>query len=125
VSLVDNQQLIQALLTHGANSPFRESVGIRGMIRYRDHIDVFRAKDRVESVCELGVVIWDQKPDARVVVFQLLHHLMGLLGDPGVVWIDRAVCEMHPMGPNLDKDEHLQRSQEQGFNGEKVAHQTV
>lgn len=55
------------------------------MIGRWDDINAFRAKNRIERVRELLVVIPDQRPNAGFTICQVPHHLARLLGDPGTV----------------------------------------
>lgn len=125
VRLVDDQQLIQAFVPRGSNPAFHEGIGIRCANGGGDHVDTFGAKDRVESVCELLVVIPNQKSDARVAVFQLPHELAGLLLNPCAVRMRRATSEMDASTTDLNEHEDIDRLQKQRFHGEKVTRQQL
>jgi len=73
----------------------------------------------VKRVTEFLVIIPNEKPNGRIAILEFPHHLTGLLGDPGVIRMSRAACEMHPAAPNFDEHEDVNCVQKQGFDGEK------
>src|SRR5579859_3856301 len=105
--LVDDQQLIQTLFTDRPNHPLGVGVGIWSMVGCWDNINAFRAKNYIERLRELLVVIPDQKPDAGFTICQVPHHLARLLCDPSTVRVGGTPSKMHLTTPNLDKKEHV------------------
>ena len=57
---VDDDPVVEALLTGGAHPPFRVSIGVWGANWCVDHFDVLRSKDLIEDSGELGITTMKQ-----------------------------------------------------------------
>ena len=54
---VDDDQLVEALLTGGTHPAFCVGISVRGTNGRMDHFDVLRCKDLIEGGGELGIPI--------------------------------------------------------------------
>ena len=122
VRLVDDEQVVQALLPEGADDALRDGVGIRRPGRRPDDSEAFRGEDRIEAGRELAVAIPDEEAEGVTIRFlQLPAELARLLGDPGGIRGRGAAREVQPPRAELDEDEDIQPLQEERVHGEEVA----
>jgi len=56
---IDDDEVVEAFLTHGANPAFRVSIGVRSANRCTDHFHVSGSKDPIKSRGEFGVPIME------------------------------------------------------------------
>ena len=79
---VDDDQLVEALLTDGADPAFRVGIGIRRSNRRLDDFKVLCSKDLIKGPCELRVMIVEKVAKGWHSVFQRPRQLACLLRDP-------------------------------------------
>jgi hypothetical protein len=116
-----DQEVVQALLAHGANPALGDGIGVRSLNRCADDLGADRAPEVVEGSGELAVAVADQEPDGRAIVFEGSEEVAGLLGDPGTCGVGGDAGEMHTPVVKLDEEQHVQPLQEHGVHGEEVA----
>src|SRR5918993_2139237 len=78
-----DQEMIQALLAHGANPALGDGVGVRRLDRRQDDLGTDRTPDVVEGSGELAVTVTDQEPDDGGLFIERGKKVASLLGDPG------------------------------------------
>jgi hypothetical protein len=125
MSLIEDQELIQAFLSYRTHLTFGKRVGIGCSIRGQDSLDTFRRKDGFKGARELGIPILDEKADRWHSVWELPQQLAGLLGYPGRVGLICTACQIHPTCAHLNKKQHIYCLQQDGLNGQKVAGQQL
>ena len=81
--LSKDQDLVQTLLSNGANPAFREGIRIWCPHRSPDHGDFLGPEDGVKGPRELGVTIVDQEADGEIAILDL----------------PAQVTRLHPEGP--------------------------
>lgn len=58
---IQDQDVIQALLSGSANPALRESVGIGGLERCFDDMKTFRLENSIKGFAECAVIVMDQE----------------------------------------------------------------
>jgi hypothetical protein len=116
-----DQEVVQALLAHGANPALGDGVSVRSLDRRQDDLGADRAPDAVEGAGELAVTVVDQEPDGGGVLIERRDEIAGLLRDPGTGGVGGDAGEVHTPVVELDEEQHVQPLQEHGVHGEEVA----
>jgi hypothetical protein len=78
-----DQEVVQALLAHGANPALGDGVSVRSLDRRKDDLSAEPVPHVVEGSGELAVTVVDQEPDGGGVLIERRDEVAGLLGDPG------------------------------------------
>ena len=100
--------------THRSANAF----AFRGPDRGLDDLHPFGPEDLVEKTGELGIPVADEEPDA---LKPLPHSLVAsLLSDPRRVGVCSDAEDVHPRGPDLDREEHVQRAKPRRLHSEEV-----
>jgi hypothetical protein len=81
-----DQEMVQALLAHGADPALGDGVSVRRLDRRTDDLGTDRASDVVEGPGELAVTVTDQEPDDGGLFIAGAEKVAGLLGDPRHRW---------------------------------------
>src|SRR5947207_8708559 len=82
VSLVRDQDLVEAFSADRAYPTLGDSIRIGGTKRGQDSLDTFGDQYGFKGAHELGISIMDQKPDVALLLLELPGQLSGLLSDP-------------------------------------------
>jgi len=121
VTSAEDQHVVEALAASRLYPPLGERVRLRGLDRGLDDPDAFGPEDLVEGTAVLRVTIPDQKPNASK---PLPHRqIPGLLGHPGRIRVPGDAEDVHPAGPELDAEQHVQRAEPGRLDGEEVERQ--
>jgi hypothetical protein len=115
-----DQEMVQALLAHGANPALGDGVGVRSLDRCQDDLGTHRMPDIVEGPGELAVSVADQEPDDSGLLIEHGDEVAGLLGDPGAGGVGGDAGEVDAPVVQLDEEQHLQPLPEHGVHGEEV-----
>jgi len=102
-----DQEMVQALLAHGANPALGDGVGVRRLDRRQDDLGAEPVPDIVESPGELAVSVADQEPDDSGLLSKRDGLVAGLLGDPGAGGVGGDAGEMHTPVVQLDEEQHV------------------
>ena len=89
------------------------------------HAKAFTLKHVIKGFTELAIMVMDQEVEGFFSVIEFPHHLSGLLGNPGFVWIGSDACKMHLARTQFDEEKHVKGLQSDGFDGEEVASQDL
>ena len=116
-----DQEVVQALLAHGADPALGDGVSVRSLDRREDDLSAEPVPHVVEGSGELAVTVVDQEPDGGGVLIERRDEVAGLLRDPGTGWVRGDAGEMHTPVVKLDEEQHVQPLQEHGVHGEEVA----
>src|ERR1035441_7657402 len=98
VSMVRDQDPIEALASDGAEESLSDGVCLWGPDRRADHTHALSVEDRVEGSRELAVVVADQELERSLAVGEREHEAPGLLGRPCAVWVLGPAGEVHAPG---------------------------
>jgi hypothetical protein len=79
LSTPGDQEMVQALLAHGANPALGDGVGVRRLDRRQDDLGTDRTPDVVEGPGELAVPVADQEPDDGGLLIERGGEVAGLL----------------------------------------------
>ena len=82
MSLAEDQDLVQALLSNRTNPAFRKRICVRCSNGRANARDVLRPEDRVEVQSELGVTIVEQETCRYTTILELRSQVTGLLCYP-------------------------------------------
>ena len=123
--LIDDDELVQALFSHGSNPAFSKGIGIWRLNRGVDHSDMLRAEDCVKGSSECRITIMDQKTHRHVAFLKIPDDLPGLLNNPGTIWMGGAAGEVDATSADLNEEQHIGCLEEQRFNREEVARQNL
>ncbi len=121
MGLVDDQQFAQTFFPYCPDPALGNGIGIRGSKRRMNDADTFRLEGGIESSCEPGVVVVDQEVNGWRSIFQCPDHLSGVLSNPSCIRMRRATREVDTPRAEFDKEQHVDRLQEQGVEGEEIA----
>lgn len=121
--LVEDDQPVERFVADGLDYSLAVSVGARPSVGSERDSSAFASENRVKLVGELGVAVVDEELSRLLEVAQLPAQVSGLLGDPGRVGVGGAVDVEDAPTLDLQEDEHVERLQEQGVDGEEVAGQ--
>ena len=83
MTLVEDQNLVQSLLSNRANPAFGEGIRIGSPHRSPNYCHILRCQDRIEGRCELGVAIMNQEADWDITILDLPTQVTRLLCHPG------------------------------------------
>jgi|SRR5579864_6463969 len=109
MGLVKNEKLVETFVADRSDPPLGKSIRV-GSVHWRvNDMDALSHKDRIEDFREFGIIIVDQKVNARRAPFEVPENLACLLVHPGRGWMLGAACEVDATVAQLDKKEHVQR----------------
>ena len=91
---IDDDEVIEALLTDRANPAFCISIRIWMANRCMDDFDALCGKDLIKSRDELRVPLMEQVAKGWRTFFESPTQLARLLRDPGGGWMLGTPCEM-------------------------------
>ena len=125
MALVEDEQLVQTLGSHGSNPALRMRIRIWGPRRREDDFQAFGAENGIKCVREFAVPIVNEKVQTWLTVFHLPHKLSGLLRYPAAIQIRRAPSEMDTPASQLDEEEHIDGLQEDRLDGKEITGQDL
>src|ERR1043166_2685964 len=106
---VENEQFVETFISGCSDRPLGESVRIRSAHWREDDMDTLGHKDRIEALSEFGIIIANQKVNARRASFEVPDRLTCLLVDPGRGWVLGTAREVYATAAQLNKEEYVQR----------------
>jgi hypothetical protein len=116
-----DQEVVQALLAHGANPALGDGVSVRSLDRREDDLSAEPVPHVVEGSGELAVTVVDQEPDGGGVLIERRDEVAGLLGDPGTGGVGGDADEVDSSVVQPDKEQDVQPLQEHRVHGQEVA----
>jgi hypothetical protein len=117
----DDQQPVQALGADRADPPLRECVGVGRLHRRAQHLGALGTDHVIEPATELRVTVAHKKVHLSAALAQHEEQVPGLLGGPGAGGIAGHAGQVNPSGAQLDEEQYLHPTQEDGVDGEEVA----
>jgi hypothetical protein len=106
--LVDDEEVVEALGSHGAHEPFGKGIRVGGPKGRLDDAGALGREDFVEARHVLGVTVAKHELGGYVHVGQITSHVPRLLGDPRTVRMSRAGDRDSP-ATELDEEQHRER----------------
>lgn len=120
VATREHQEMVKAVLTHGANPAFGEGIGFRSPDRREDRFNADRRKDLVKTPRELRIAIADQESHAPASVAQIGTEVPCHLSDPGSVGVCRDTEKMYDAPLEFDDEEDVVPAEQNSVNTQKV-----
>ena len=120
VGFVHDQQVVQALRSHGAHEPFGEGVRIRGPIGRLEDLGTFSFEYFVEARHGLGVPVADQEPGGDLCVGEIAGDVPGLLVDPSFIGMCGHPGDPDPPAAEFDEEQHVETIEQHGVDVEEV-----
>jgi len=109
MGLVENEKVVETFVADRSDPPLSKGIRV-GSAHWRvDDMDALSNKYRIEDLREFGIIIVDQKVNARHASFEVPDHLARLLVHPGRGWTLGTACEVDATAAQLNKKEHVQR----------------
>jgi hypothetical protein len=121
VTLVSDEQPVQAFDPHGANESLGECVRARCSDRRIDHACTDRGHHFVEGTDELRVAIANQELDGATLVLEHGCEVARLLGDPAPDRVLGHTSEEDLAALEIDEEQDIDLSKARGVDGEEVA----
>ena len=125
VALVQDEQVIQALLARRPDPSLRHGVRVRSPVGGKDDLDVLGSEHGVKARGERRISVMDEEADRQRPVLDLPTEMPRLLRHPGRGRMLSAAGEVDASRPKLDEEEHVDRPQESRLNHEEVAGEQV
>jgi len=122
VTLVDDEEAIQARRAERPHPPLCEGIGFRCARGCQDHLDPFGEENPIKSARELGVAIMNQKLHRLRCGKSILEHpgqLTGLLGHPGLIGMSGTARQMDASCSHLDQKQDVDCAQAEGLTVKK------
>jgi hypothetical protein len=104
---IENQEMVEALRSHGADEPFGKSVRIRCPIGRLQDLGALGSEDIIEARHVLGVTISDQEVGGEVSVGEVTGDVPRLFGDPSCVGMGGHPGDPDPPAGELDEEEYV------------------
>ena len=101
MATVEDQDPVQALAPGRTNLALDVGIGLGRCNRRPDHLDAFRAKDKIRCATVLGVVIVDQEPGVDSDFGEFPAQVPRLLAHPKRLWPIGDREPDHPPGGQL------------------------
>ena len=118
VTLIEDDDAIQALLSDSADPPFCVSIQIGRPHRQLDRLGAADAEQFIPLSCELAVPVVQQMTGEFLVQNA---EIAELLSNPDTIGVLGDVPEHDPARSDLDEEQHLVCAQRSAGNGEEVA----
>ena len=123
VAVPKYEKAVQALSTDGPHETFCERVRTWGLDWRLDDPDAFSVEDLVETSTELRVPVPDHELGCPGPLGKGSAQVAGLLGDPLPHRVGGDAGEVYASGVDLNEEQHVEATQEDGVDGEEVAGQ--
>jgi len=120
MGFIQNDQFIETFFTDASYPTFSISVSIGSPNRRKNNLDVFRCKNCIKRVCELAIAVVNEKAQWWRAFLGSPDELPGLLRHPVAGGMRGTTGEVDTSSAKFDEEEHVQRLQKQGLNGEEV-----
>ena len=117
---VHNQEVIQALRSHGAHEPLSKGVGVRGPKGRHKDLGALGSEDFVEARHVLGVTIANQEPWGDVGIGEITGDVPRLLSDPCRVWMRCHTGDPDSPAAKLDDKQNIEAFEQHGIDVEEV-----
>ena len=118
-----DQHPVGALGSCGAYPSLGITVRARGPRRDPDRPHAHGVEDGVEDTGELGVTVPDQDPEGADPVTEIHEQVAGLLGSPRAIRRGGHTQDVHPPGPHLHDEQHIEASEDDRAGMEEIAGQ--
>jgi len=125
MAFIEDEQMIQALLSHAAHPPLGIGIGVWSPIRCQDHFYTLRDKHGIKTCGKLRITIVKEKTHLFPFLLEFPHELASLLRHPSCRRVRGTSSQMNATRPKLDEEEHLERLQPQRFYGEEITGQQL
>jgi hypothetical protein len=124
MSLIQDEQLVQAFLPNRAHPALGHGIGFRCSKGRPNHFKAFRGEDLVEATRKFTIAVMNEEAQGSLgAVIQLPDELARLLRDPSSIRIGGAARKVDTTRAEFDEEEHIERFQPNRFDSEKVAGQ--
>jgi len=120
MTFVDDEQMIEALRSDGADEALRVGVRVRRPEWGLQDLGTFRQKDRVEACHVLRVAVANEELDVDPFVGNVTSHIPGLLSDPGRVWMSGHAGDPDPSAADFDEEENVKTLQQHRVHAKEV-----
>ena len=123
LTLVSDEQPVEAFTTRGANEPLGERVGTRRSRRCLDDARANRSHHFIEGPNELGISVSDQEPDGAALVLDGHGEVARLLGDPAADRMLGNTGQEDLAAFEVDEKQHVETTEHDCVDVEEVARQ--
>src|ERR1039457_2955474 len=123
MTLVSDEQPVEAFCARGANEPLCERVGTRRAERCLDHPSANRGDHLIEGPDELRVAVADQELDYSAFVLERHCKIASLLGDPAADRVLGDTGQEDLAALEIDKEQHIEPTERDHVDVEKVTRQ--
>src|ERR1700730_9943073 len=107
MSLIQDQQPIEALRSSGPHKPLGHTVRLRNAKRRPDDLHANAPKHVIEAVGKLLVAVANHEPERRLDFGYIPRHLSCLLRRPCGRRVRRTSGEMDATASQLDEEHHI------------------
>ena len=114
---------VGALGSRGADPPLGITVRPRGPRRGLHYPHAVVGEDRVEDTGELGVTVPDQETEGADRIAEIHEQVAGLLGGPRAIRVGGHAQDVHPPGPHLHDEQHIEAPEKDRVDMEEIAGQ--
>ena len=122
VTLITDEQPVEALASYGANKPFGERVRARRSDWGFDDPSIDGSKHLVEGPDELGISVADQELDDAAFVLECHCEIARLLGDPAPDRMRGDTGEEDLASFEIEKKQDIEPAKRDGVGEEEVAY---
>jgi hypothetical protein len=91
----EDQQSVEAFRPNRSNEPLRDSIRLGYLNRYPNDSDPFGLEHGIKVICELSIVVADQKSDCVSMLGECPCDVPRLLHHPFAVGMSRAAGQVH------------------------------
>jgi hypothetical protein len=120
VPFIHDQEVIEALRSHGANESLGKCVRIRSSKGGLQDLGAFGLEHFVEACHVLGVTITDQELGRDFRIGKVTADVSGLLNDPCRVWMSGYTGDPDSPAAELDEEQHIETFEHHRVDMEKV-----
>ena len=112
-----------ALGSCAAYPPLGIAIRARRPRRGLDHPYALTGENPAEDTGELGVAVPDQEAEGADPAAEIHEQVTGLLSGPGAVRVASHAQDVHPPGPRLHDEQHVQTPEEDRVHMEEITGQ--
>ena len=123
VASTEDQEVVQAVFSDGANPAFGKRVRPWGADRRLDGLDADRGEYSVERRGELGVPVADEEAETTTGIFESAGEVAGDLGHPEIVGVGGDAEEENHAAFDFDHEQDVAATQQHGVDREEVGRQ--
>ena len=123
MTLVDDEQVVETLLTDRTHPACGKRIDIRGSNGCVNDFDLLCSKYLIEGGRKFGIVTMKEIANGWRSLFEFPAELPGLLRDPNRNWVFGSASDMDTASSQFDEEENTDRFQPEGFDGEEITGQ--